>query len=64
MFEQELMKQEKEVAELLKYESMIETPEGKAEFWKVRTLVSISQHELSMMLVEHVNRKYTPDEEE
>lgn len=40
------------------YEGMINTEKGKSEFWKLRTLAQLSNHELSRLLVEFVNMKY------
>lgn len=40
------------------YEDLITTEIGKAEFWRKRTLANMSQHELSMMIVENMNYKY------
>ena len=42
----------------INYTDMITTEKGKAEFWRRRTLVNMSQHELNILLVEHMNMKY------
>jgi hypothetical protein len=53
---EELVEDEPKVS--INYEDMILTEKGKAEFWKKRTLVTMSQHELDIMLVEYMNMKY------
>ncbi len=40
------------------YEDMINTEKGKGEFWRLLTLVSMSHHELALLLVEVVNHRY------
>lgn len=40
------------------YSDMILTEKGKNEFWRKRTLVNMSQHELNLLLVEYMNMKY------
>lgn len=40
------------------YEGMINTEKGKAMFWELRGLMSTSQHESDMVLVELLNYKY------
>ncbi len=42
----------------INYEDLITTEKGKAEFWRKRTLVNMSQHELNIVLVEYMNMKY------
>ena len=40
------------------YESMINTERGKSEFWQLRTVMQMSQHESDMILVKMLNYKY------
>ena len=40
------------------YVDMINTAKGQEEFWKLRTLVQLSLHEQSMVLVNYLNLKY------
>ena len=49
---------EKDANVHIDYTDMITTEKGKAEFWRRRTLVNMSQHELNILLVEHMNMKY------
>ena len=42
----------------MNYEDQILTDKGKEEFWRKRTLVNMSQHELNLLLVEYMNMKY------
>ena len=40
------------------YTDMITTAKGQEEFWKLKTLVQLSPHEQSMVLVNYLNLKY------
>jgi len=40
------------------YTSMINTETGKKEFWKMRTVVQLSSHELNMLIVKYMNLEY------
>lgn len=40
------------------YVDMINTEKGKSEYWRIRTLVQLSGHELNKLLVDHMNLLY------
>ena len=40
------------------YDITIDLTKGQEEFWKLRTLVQLSLHEQSMVLVNYLNLKY------
>ena len=40
------------------YESMINTEKGKSRFWELRTVMQMSQHEATMILVKMLNYEY------
>ena len=40
------------------YVEMVNTAKGQEEFWKLKTLVQLSQHEQNMVLVNYLNLKY------
>lgn len=59
----ELKAESEEIEEVAKdirvnYEEMISTEKGKSEFWRMKNMASISQHELSLMIVNLLNLKY------
>ena len=37
---------------------MIQTEKGKSNFWRLKTLANISDHEMSLIIVNYLNLKY------
>lgn len=42
----------------INYEEMIQTEKGKSNFWRLKTLANISDHEMSLIIVNYLNLKY------